>query len=219
VTDDIEAFAGRLRALPGWDDTLFCITSDHGEGLSDHPAVSHSKGHGALLYSSMVQVPWILFNAAWTPARSRVSQDVRLLELAPTLLDLVGIDPPSAGIAGRSLRPLIDGKALSVSMPDYIITETYFRNFRKISVHGPEWQYVHNRGSVQRLPEHELQSRAGRANGALTDVAADHQDVVERMRRYLQAWESRHAEAPAVAADEVLSEDVLRQLEALGYTR
>ena len=37
-------------ARPGWEDTLFVITSDHGEGLSDHPDVANSLNNLARLY-------------------------------------------------------------------------------------------------------------------------------------------------------------------------
>ena len=221
VTDDLEVFVDRLKAMPGWEDTLFCITSDHGEGLGDHPDVSHSAGHGGTLYRSMVHVPWFLFNPSWTPKVERVSQTVRLLELQPTLLDMVGIDPPP-GIAGRSLKPLIDheeGERAEVPLPEFFVTETYFRDFRKISALGADWQYVNNRTRIQQLPEHELQSSTSTPNGALTDQAALHPDVVERMRRYLAAWEAQHEEAPSVQVGEELTPELLEQLEAIGYTR
>ncbi len=218
VTDDLEAFVTQLRALPGWEDTWFCVTSDHGEGLTDHPAVSHSKGHGALLYPSQVHVPWIVFNPSWTPAVRRVTRDVRLLELMPTLLDLAGVEPPPFA-RGVSLAPLLRGTGEHAPLPEFLVTETYFREFRKISAIAPDWQYVHNRGTSQGLPEHELQARGGTPNGAATDRAAEHADVVDRLRRYVEAWESQHLEAPPLAVGEELSPEVREQLEAIGYFR
>ena len=218
VTDDIEVFVNNLRAQPGWEDTLFCITSDHGEGLRDHPAVTNSRGHGGLLYPSMVHVPWLLFNSAWAPTVRRVTQPVRLLELAPTLLELVGIAPPS-DFAGVSLMPLLEGLEEAAPLPEYIVTETYFRDFRKISAVGPSWQYVNNRTSVQGLPEHELQDRSGTPNGAETDLAADHPEVLERMQRFVSAWEAQHQEATPIPVGTALTDELREQLNAIGYTR
>ena len=218
VTDDIEAFVARLRQQPGWKDTLFCITSDHGEGLRDHPDVKNSRGHGGLLYPSMVHVPWLLFNESWRPAVRRVTQPVRLLELLPTVLDFVGIVPPG-DVAGVSLVPLIDGAQSSDLLPEFIITETYFRNFRKISALGPSWQYVNNRTDVQGLPEHELQSRSSTPNGAQTDVAADHPGVLERMQRFVSMWEAQHEEAAPIPVGTALTDELRQQLNAIGYTR
>lgn len=218
VTDDIEVFVNKLRAQPGWEDTLFCITSDHGEGLSDHPAVSNSRGHGGLLYPSMVHVPWVLFNSSWTPAVRRVTQTVRLLELVPTLLGLVGIASPS-DLAGVSLVPLLEGAVAVAPLPEYLVTETYFRDFRKISAIGPSWQYLNNRTSAQGLPEHELQARSETPNGAETDQAADHPDVLELMQRFVSAWESQHEEAAPVPVETALTDELREQLNAIGYTR
>lgn len=218
VTDDIEVFVNKLRARPGWEDTLFCITSDHGEGLRDHPAVKNSRGHGGLLYPSMVHVPWMLFNSSWTPAVQRVTQTVRLLELAPTLLDLVGIAPP-ADLAGVSLAPLLEGEEALATLPEYIVTETYFRDFRKISAIGPSWQYVNNRTRVQGLPVHELQARAETPNGSETDVAAEHPEVLKIMQRFVSLWESQHEEAGSIPVGTELTDELREQLNAIGYTR
>ena len=218
VTDDIEAFVNKLRAQPGWEDTLFCITSDHGEGLGDHPGVKNSRGHGGLLYPSMVHVPWMLFSSSWTPAVRRVTQTVRLLELAPTLLELAGVAPP-AELVGVSLVPLIEGVEALAPLPEYIVTETYFRDLRKISAIGPSWQYLNNRTRVQGLPVHELQARAETPNGAETDVAADHPEVLKSMQRFVSLWESQHEEAESIAVGAELTDELRQQLNAIGYTR
>ncbi len=240
VTDDIEVFVHKVRELPGWEDALFCITSDHGEGLSDHPGLPFSQGHGALLYPSMVHVPWLLFRSGWKPKESAsgtldgaaapeapwvpqvssVKHDVRLLDVLPTLLDVAGLEVPE-GIQGVSLKAILEGdeQAADELLPEFIVTETYFRQFRKISAFGKTWQYVDNRGSEQDLPPLEIQARSRTANGSRTNVASKHPELVKRMRRFVGMWEKRFAEAPALTAGEELSEETLRQLEAIGYTR
>lgn len=61
VSYDFGKFVNQLLRLPGWENTLFIITSDHGQGLFDHPSVKKSYDHGTLLYSSHVRVPLILY--------------------------------------------------------------------------------------------------------------------------------------------------------------
>lgn len=220
VTDDIEQFVREVSALPGWEDALFCITSDHGEGLTDHPGLVASKGHGALLYPSMVHVPWLLFGNAWSPTVAHVTQDVRLLELVPTVLDMAGIEPPR-DIQGVSLKPLITGEQETAPLPQYIVTETYFRNFRKVSAYYRDWQYIDNRMDDETMPRFELQSRKGIPIGAKTDVSGKKPDLLKLMRRFIGEWEVAYAEAPpeTVSADDELPDEVRRQLEAIGYTR
>ncbi|MCC6143291.1 MAG: sulfatase-like hydrolase/transferase, partial [Candidatus Hydrogenedentes bacterium] len=133
VTDDISLFVEELTSIPGWENTLFVITSDHGEGLDSHPNVPNSDKHGWLLYESHVVVPWILYSKAWTPARGCVRQPVRLMELAPTLLDFLGISAPES-MEGESLMPVIHRERETVPLPEYFITETYWGYANKTAV-------------------------------------------------------------------------------------
>ena len=65
------------------------VTSDHGEGLGDHG----EDEHGLLLYAEVLHVPLLV---SWPDGRSagtKVSSTVRLIDIAPTLLELVGLPP------------------------------------------------------------------------------------------------------------------------------
>ncbi|MEM7482402.1 MAG: sulfatase [Acidobacteriota bacterium] len=88
---------GRLRegmAARGLDDkVLWLVTSDHGEGLWDHGL----RGHGYDLYEEMIHVPLILKapTASGPPSRPRVTEPVSLIDVAPTVLRVVGLPPPA----------------------------------------------------------------------------------------------------------------------------
>jgi hypothetical protein len=96
------------------DDTIVLVTADHGEMLYDD---GHGQGHGDHLFGDQVmrvplaiRVPTRLGLA--TKAR-RVDDAVRDIDLAPTILSLVGA--PSAttvDLDGRSLQPLLEGRTL-----------------------------------------------------------------------------------------------------------
>ena len=77
------------------DRTLLVIAADHGESLGDHG----EQSHGILLYESTLHVPLII-RAPKFPAR-RVSSLVRLVDVMPTVLDLVGA--PATSSDGSSL--------------------------------------------------------------------------------------------------------------------
>lgn len=64
VSWQLGSFIDALSSLPGWGNTLFVITSDHGQGPVDHPDVHDAAHHGNLLYDSRVRVPLILYNPA-----------------------------------------------------------------------------------------------------------------------------------------------------------
>jgi arylsulfatase A-like enzyme len=73
------------------DRLIVLVTSDHGEGLLDHEHWSHGE-----LYDEVLRVPLILRLPGDRHAGRRIPWLVESLDLAPTLLGLVGIDPPAA---------------------------------------------------------------------------------------------------------------------------
>jgi arylsulfatase A-like enzyme len=83
--DQLEQFYDRFLELRSDDPTLWIVTSDHGEGLGSH----FYLGHDRHLYGEQLRVPLIVHTTPdrWKPAR--VTGMVRLVDVYPTLLDLV----------------------------------------------------------------------------------------------------------------------------------
>jgi len=110
------------RGLAG--QTWVVVTADHGEQLYEH---GRGQGHGDHLYGlEALRVPLIVHppTAAPMPRGRKIPQVVSLLDLAPTLLDLLG-QPPLPRADGRSLLPLLQGKSL-VERPVYAETGLWF---------------------------------------------------------------------------------------------
>jgi arylsulfatase A-like enzyme len=84
------------------DETLVILVADHGEMFLEHGDIGHCRE----LYDSVVHTPFVL----WGPGGSgrRVRAPVANLDVVPTILDYLRIPIPS-GLAGRSLRPLVEG--------------------------------------------------------------------------------------------------------------
>ncbi len=92
----------RLRTMGIYDSTVILFISDHGEEFFDHG----SFGHGQTLYSEIIFVPLVIrFPGGWG-AGARVDAAVQHVDLLPTILDLVGVPPPT-GSGGDSLLPVI----------------------------------------------------------------------------------------------------------------
>lgn len=81
--------------------SLIVFTSDHGEGLGEHGETTH----GYFLYESTLHVPLIIhWPEAQRPAsRKQVDEPASLLDVAPTILDVIGLPQP-ASTQGRSLN-------------------------------------------------------------------------------------------------------------------
>jgi arylsulfatase A-like enzyme len=98
------------------DRTLVVLTSDHGEGLRDdvsyiNVAIERYSRftHTVNLYDEVMRVPLAFVRPADIPAGRRVPVQVRLLDLAPTVLSLVGL-PPHPQHRGVDLSPLLHGR-------------------------------------------------------------------------------------------------------------
>jgi arylsulfatase A-like enzyme len=215
VSSDIGAFAAELSRRPGFEDALFAILSDHGEGLSSHPSVMQSAGHGRLLYESQLLVPWILYRREGPLPRGLVvERPVRLLDVMPTLLDLLGIPGPPE-MRGASLAPLFQPGG-RVGLPRRFVIETRFRGHRKLGVYAPGWKLYDNRDAHPGTFPRELQAWGGE-DGWRTDQGAAHPRAVAHLSRFLARWERTHPAAEPTLRPTPLPPEEAEQLRALGY--
>ena len=99
-----------LKRLDLYDATLVILTSDHGESLSEHRESTHSY----FIYQATQRVPLII-GPPGTRRSREVAEVVGLIDIVPTVLSLLGIDPPpqvrgrpisSAARAGKESRRL-----------------------------------------------------------------------------------------------------------------
>lgn len=102
--DNLEVLLKGIKEKLG-PDTIIVLTSDHGEGLGDHK----TKNHALSLYNSEIHVPLIVSGPGIKA--TRIQQAVGLADLAPTILDLAGFEPPAMPqIDGLSVAPEIRGE-------------------------------------------------------------------------------------------------------------
>jgi len=102
VDDEVGRLLDQIRSLGLSGRTLVIVTSDHGEALGEDGRAGH-----AYLEDYNLMVPLILELPGASDAGAVVDTQVRLIDLMPTVLDVVGIEP-SGPIDGRSLLPLLD---------------------------------------------------------------------------------------------------------------
>jgi arylsulfatase A-like enzyme len=102
----LEVLFGRLDRLGWLDSTLVVMASDHGEYLGEHGEWGHhSPGRAEVLHT-----PLLLIDRGRIPAGLVVEQPVQNLDVLPTILEMVGLDPGLLPFEGRSLAPLLDGE-------------------------------------------------------------------------------------------------------------
>jgi arylsulfatase A-like enzyme len=104
---EIGALVTWLRQRGMLDRTMLIITSDHGENIGDHGLMSHAYS----LHDTLIHVPLIVRYPDLFPAGQRVTHQVQLTDLFPTVLDVLGLDLPG-------VRQELQGVSLLASPAD-----------------------------------------------------------------------------------------------------
>jgi arylsulfatase A-like enzyme len=86
-----------LKYSRRWEETVFVVTADHGESFLEHGERYHSP---TSLPQQLIHVP-LLMRAPGLAAGRLSQRPFNLIDLAPTLLDAVGVVTPD-GFQGRS---------------------------------------------------------------------------------------------------------------------
>jgi len=131
---DVRFLDHELGALLDWlrehadlDQAILVVTSDHGEGLGEQ---NYYFEHGRFPYENCAHVPLLLVHPAWEPAR--IAAPVGLIDVAPTLLEAVGLEP-GWQFEGSSLLPwLRDGAREPDARP--VFTESGFTQAYDVSI-------------------------------------------------------------------------------------
>ena len=202
----------RIRLLNLQRNLLTVISSDHGEEFLDHGSASH----GYTLYEEMIRVP-LIFHYPGRLDRARIKEQVRVIDILPTLFDLVGVDRElPRGLQGASFVPLMEGKASGFE-------EAY-----------SEATYVGEKKSVRTTTGLKLIYSFAEDEVLLFDLNADPKEqkslldgkssLGEPLKERLGRWiESNRATRVALYGAEgpdqevVLDEETKERLEALGY--
>lgn len=185
------------------DNTLVVVLADHGEQLGEH----QEQSHGFFIYDASVRVPLIV---AGPGIAARVVPDqVRIVDVMPTVLDLLGVSGPAA-VQGTSLRPALDGQRQSLLG----FSESWYPRFHYgwsdlKAVRDGRYKFI-------LAPTRELYDVSTDPGETRNLAAADpaRADTMERALRALVAQTSRDAAPKAPQAVDAATEQRLR---ALGY--
>jgi arylsulfatase A-like enzyme/Tfp pilus assembly protein PilF len=183
------------------EETIVVVTSDHGEALNDHGEPTH----GLFLYDSTVLVPLIIRLPNQKAAGLDVSEQVRLIDVAPTILELVGIATP-ASFEGKSLLPHLSGEGSA--RPAY--SETFVPRFHF------GWQELHavrSDGYKYILAPRPELYLVNADPGEIENLLESRPTQAEALRAEL---EEIRGQGGALRPGE-LSGEARRQLQSLGY--
>jgi arylsulfatase A-like enzyme len=144
VDSQIGRLLARLDELGVGDNTLVVLTSDHGDEFFEHGHTGHSR----TLMRESVHVPLVMRLPGALPGAVRVDTPVSIIDIAPTVLALTGVES-AAALPGTDLAPLAHGATL----PERTIVSELMR---AEAVGDPSWQV-----SLYRPDEHFIVFQPG----------------------------------------------------------
>jgi arylsulfatase A-like enzyme/Tfp pilus assembly protein PilF len=185
--------------------TLIAVIGDHGESLGEHGEMTH----GVFLYESTLHIPFILAGPG-VPAGKVITEQVRSIDLMPTLLDLAKL-PSSAEAQGVSLSPLMRQGTRAGS--DHSYSETLYPRIymgwsELRAMRTAKWKFI----AAPRPELYNLENDPSEERNLISMFPSD----AEQLRKDL--WkiagvERRQEKLATRPADG----KTLRELESLGY--
>ncbi len=94
----LRALNDELASLNLTDNTIFCVFGDHGEAFGEHGL----QGHEGIAFEETLRVPWVMREPGLVKPATRVRQLVSSIDLAPTLLGLLGFDITAGNFDGAN---------------------------------------------------------------------------------------------------------------------
>ena len=195
-----------LRRQGLLDRTLVVVAGDHGEGFGEH----QERGHGVFCYEETLRVPLIVHAPKLFHRPRQVRARVNLVDVMPTVLDLLEVETPAA-VQGRSFLTLLTGK------PEKTEREYYFESLygREEMNWAPLTGLIAGQYKYISLPEpelYDLQADAGEKQNLLKRKNL----VARQMDRELAKFMAAHSQSSGETRRE-LSESDKEELQALGY--
>jgi arylsulfatase A-like enzyme len=196
-------FAAIDRHAP---DALVIVLSDHGEEFKQHGEFRHRQ-----TYNEVLRVP-LLIRHPDIPGGARIDHEMSLIDVAPTILDLLAIPAPGQ-FQGTSifegLRPIDPDRPIFGELPTHRL-QAIIRNGRKLVVDRDTveaYDLTTDPGETRNL--YEVDGGSPKLRAELAELEATLKRVVDANR----TLEARYA----VGKEETLDEETMDRLRQLGY--
>jgi choline-sulfatase len=194
-----------LRASKLYDDALIVVVADHGESLGAHG----EDTHGIFLYDETLHVPLVLKLPKSQMAGRRIAGRVRLVDVAPTLLEAAGLPVPPA-MQGQSLLR-VARTSPNTDQPAGAQSDSPRLDFGWSALES--WRV--GKYLLVRAPTPELYDLSADP-GATHNLAQSSKAVLDTLATQLESFD-RRMESGASSQETRLSSSELQKLASLGY--
>jgi len=218
--EQVGEFLAYLEEIGLRDRTMIVVTSDHGEELGDHyPSFSGEHGHS--LYDELLLVPLIVHDPTRSYPKKRIGEQVRLMDVMPTVLDSFGLGPDRP-TAGKSLCPLMEGDETRGRAAIGGVTKAGpQRVFARWLGYKSIWAVGPPSGSHPLSPPpppvalFDLRADPGEER----DISSRNPEIVKKMKEVLSGMEWTKDERDRFSLPDDMDDAFRRRLESLGYIR
>jgi arylsulfatase A-like enzyme/Tfp pilus assembly protein PilF len=185
------------------ENTIVVVTADHGEGLGEHKEQTHSL----FIYNATQHVP-LLIRLPKIESK-RITGVVSLIDIAPTLLEWVGIEA-DAGMQGNSLIPLIQSKEKEsrIAYSESISAEVHYGWSPLTGITRAEYKYIG-------APTPELYDR-NIDRMETKNLIQQKPEIAKRLETQLQTFEQASSRG-SLAKQQAPDPETEEKLRALGY--
>ncbi len=136
----------QIKRLDDWltrtgmnDKTVLIVVGDHGESFGEHG----ENGHGIFLYQTNIHVPLLVAHPRLIAKPARVAQSVGVIDVFPTILDLMGWPEPDGLLSASFADALHTGQSLPHDI--YSESEYVWHSYgwaQQRSLTNSDWKFI-----------------------------------------------------------------------------
>lgn len=207
-------------------ETLVVVNGDHGESLGEH---DYWFNHGANLYDPSTRVPFVIRLPTFITHGHRIDDPVELVDLAPTILDVVGVPIPDS-MEGESLMGVIldqddrlHARGLCFDREANVQAREAGRitrpTFRMTSLRGQNSLYIHREAEGYSDEYYDVREDPDQEHDILEALSQDDEgsQLLAMLRQQAHRLVAEMGEDKTRRSDAELSEEQESKLQALGY--
>ena len=223
-------FIAALKRRGIYDRSLIVLMSDHGEEFFEH----RGWDHGHTLYNELVHVPLVIKLPAQRHRGLKVSENVGVIDILPTVLATVSSRQPDLAIDGLDLAPLMKGKKLerpylfsSISNcrfikeipPKFVVISDRFKVIYNYDYSAADLKFFAGYTPPPPTGQAEIYDLE-RDPGEQANLYAARQDVYRRVSRIMKEIRARidaNLAMKKASNRSEFDEELQKQMKSLGY--
>jgi len=212
----LDSFLARIHKAMGFDDdTLIVVVADHGEEFREHGQLYHEF----TLHVELNHIPFLIRAPGLRVAPGRVRENVSLIDVVPTIFDLIGLQAP-ADLDGRSLAPFCrsEDKRKGLRAESEALTQ------RPLILHRFEdgehlWGVILDNWKLIQSHLGVLLYNLAEDPEEQNNIADSHMPLVQQLIAHLDEHRNRGSNPQSMRTQVDIDQDLLDRLKAIGYVK